>query len=177
MMSHCLASLKLTRWHEGTFASSVMYSPPQPHPRPSSCLQPSISTLLFTPASKMTFIILSLSRSHSFPAARNSEKKKRWRKWSIERPNRSSARVCRGNWRSSPRDPRPVLKMATWRKECDRVSGEMELCVRGKVRWVRAQGKDCLSEYLQGFQQTPIRQLQPCCTNTGGCGGIGAHRW
>ena len=43
MMSHCTASLKLTPWHEGTFASSVIYSPPPTSPLspslPSSCLQ------------------------------------------------------------------------------------------------------------------------------------------
>lgn len=70
MMSHCTASFKLTPWHEGTFASSVIYSLPNfPLPLPFTCFWPSISSLAFTPASKMTFIILSLSRSHSFPVA------------------------------------------------------------------------------------------------------------
>lgn len=60
----------------------------------------------------MTFIILSLSRSHSFPAAQELAVKGKGRKWSIERPKRSSARFCGGNWSSSLSDPQPLLKMA-----------------------------------------------------------------
>lgn len=49
MMSHCTASLKLTPWHEGTFASSVIYSPPQlpPFPLP---FPPLVSNVLSTPS-------------------------------------------------------------------------------------------------------------------------------
>lgn len=60
MMSHCTASLKLTPWHEGTFSSSVIYSPPFPFPL--------VYNPLFRSCLKMIFIILWLSRSHSFPA-------------------------------------------------------------------------------------------------------------
>lgn len=122
MVSHCTASLKLTPWHEGTFASPVIYSPPQlpPNPNPPSLLLcPTLShslSLSLLPHSrsclKMTFIILSLSRSHSFPAAQELRDKETGRKWGTDRPNHSSARFHGGNWSSSLCDPGPLLKMA-----------------------------------------------------------------
>ena len=116
MMSHCSASLKLTPWHEGTFASSVIYSPPLLPPLfPFPSLLLSLTLVLLPPSRsclKMSFIILSLSRSHSFPAARELREKEKGRKWGTDRPNHSSARFHGGNWSSSLCDPGPPLKMA-----------------------------------------------------------------
>lgn len=110
MMSHCMASLKLTPWHEGTFACSVLHSPPQLSPFslpfPLFLLPPSHCCL------KMTFIILLLNRTHSFPAARELREKEKGRKWGTDRPNHSSARFHSGNWSSSLCDLGSLLKMA-----------------------------------------------------------------
>lgn len=74
MVSHFTASLRLTGWHEGTFASSVIYSSDFPILSPFLPLPLSLALFFLHPSHsrcKMTFIILSLSRSHYFPAARD----------------------------------------------------------------------------------------------------------
>lgn len=99
MVSHCTASLKLTPWHEGTFASAVIYSPPRPPPSYCfasllSCVQPSHPpSSLLAPASKMTFIILSLSSSHSFPAAQELGDKEKGKKMRHRRAKSQLGRV------------------------------------------------------------------------------------
>lgn len=142
MMSHCTASLKLTPWHEGTFASAVIYSP-QPVPFPSLLL--SLTLFLFPPSRsclKMTFIILSLNRSRSFPAARELREKKKQRKWGTNRPARPGFTVAIGvllsvtwgpcwNWQC----------VALWKQQCCKLSGEIQLHVWGATYWVRTAGK------------------------------------
>lgn len=151
MVSHCTASLKLTPWHEGTFASSVIYSPPPPS-LPSSCVNPplSLSSLPLAPASKMTFIILSLSRSHSFPAARELRDEEKGRKRGALGPNHSSAGCHGGNGSSSLCDPRPLLKMAA---SCTveaaalpTLWGNTAACMRHRLLGASGREGDCLSE-------------------------------
>lgn len=167
MVSHCTASLKLTPWHEGTFANAVIYSPPpNPHshppppPRPCTTLSPPPS--LSPAASKLTFIILSLSSSHSFPAAQELGKtRKRGKKarggagkWGTNRPNHSPARFFPLS--SSPSamaigallfvtPQAPVENGRSFHckgSSVSRLSGEIQLRAQGAGCWVRAGGEE-----------------------------------
>lgn len=111
MMSHCTASLKLTPWHEGTFASSVIYSPPQLPPFPplvSNLLSPPSLSLL--PQNDIHYFIV--KQESFFSCSPGTKWKEEGRIWGHRRPNHSSARFRGGNWSSSLCDPGPLLKMA-----------------------------------------------------------------
>lgn len=143
MMSHCTASLKLTPWHEGTFASSVIYSPPQlpPFPLPftplvSNPLSPSSLSLL--PQNDIHYFIV---RQESFFSCSLGTK----RKGKGEKKRRRQAKSQLGQvsqwqlvlfslWPGAPVESSSVL-------QCYRVSGEIQLHVWGTACWVRTAGK------------------------------------
>lgn len=161
MMSHWMASFKLTPWHEGTFASSVIYLPPQLPPPPIpflfSCLSPSISSLPLSllPQNDIHYFIVKQESFFSCsPGTKREKIKDRKAKsllgqvlwYQLELYSLWPGGPCCWKWQS----------VAQWRQECDRLSGEIQLHVWGRACWVR----DCLFESARILTSTAGIMLQ-----------------
>lgn len=170
MVSHCTASLKLTPWHEGTFASAVIYSPPPATPPPLSSPphlltpNPLPSSLPLTGRLKndIHYFIVKQQSFFSCSPGTGEDKEKRkagGRKWGTNGPNHSPARFFfflfffffrQGNWRSSLCDPAgPCWKWLRVppqkRRRSPALWGNTAACARcrllGQSRKGRSEGK------------------------------------
>ena len=99
MMSHCTASLKLTPWHEGTFASAVIYSPPAcPLPFPPLVSNPfSLPSLSFLPQNDIHYFIV--KQESFFSCSQGTKRKGKAQK--MRHQQASSARLHGCNWSAS----------------------------------------------------------------------------
>lgn len=166
MVSHCTASLKLTPWHEGTFASAVIYSPPRPPPLTASPLSSLVSNpLTLLPPSRSClkndihyFIVKQQSFFSRSPGTRRQGKREENEAPTGQITARPGSAEAIGALLFVTRGPRWKWQcVPLWRQRRYRLSGEIQLHVWGTGCWVRAGREgDCLSESLWGFRPAPI---------------------
>ena len=128
-----MASLKLTPWHEGTFASSVIYSPPPPPASPHVLLP--CPPLVSNPVSLLPQIDIHylIVKQESFfscsPGTQKNGGGENKIQYSKTQPQVGLVSQG-GNLSSSLVTLGPGWKwqcVALWRHECDGVSGEIQL--------------------------------------------------
>lgn len=153
MMSHCTASLKLTPWHEGTFASSVIYSPPQRPPFPlflpslvSNPLCPHFLSRL--PQNDIHYFFV--KQASFFSCSPGPKRKGRGKKM---RHRKAKSRLHGGNWSSSLCDPGPLLKMALC---CSVEAGMWQTLWGNTAACIRQTLLVSVCQSLQGFRPAPI---------------------
>lgn len=172
MVSHCTASLKLTPWHEGTFASPVIYSPPQlpptPTPLPSSYVQHSLTLTLSPPS----FSLLPQNDIHYFIVKQESffscspGTKRQGNGGKMKHPQAKSqlGKVSRWQlelfslWPGAPVENGSVLHYGS--SNVTDSLGKYSCMYEALAAGSGWKARDCLSESLQGFRLAPITGSQ-----------------
>lgn len=175
MVSHCTASLKLTPWHEGTFASSVIYSPPQlppTFPFPSLLLCPTLSpsppSLSLLPQNDIHYFIV--KQESFFSCSPGTKRQGKGEKMRHRQAKSQLGQVSRWQlelfslWPGAPVENGSVLHCGG--SNVTDSLGKYSCLYEAQAAGSGREGRDCLSESLRGFRPCSNHRRPESCLSS-----------